>query len=62
MPLTEEKEEPLTIFEELFLNAVCNNRSFYVYLMSPIITLTKAYSIRLRNTKNVQEDINMSIA
>ena len=32
------------------------------YLMSPIITLTKAYSIRLRNTKNVQEDINMSMA
>ena len=33
-----------------------------IYLMSPIITLTKAYSIRLRNTKNVQEDINMSMA
>ena len=34
----------------------------FIYLMSPIITLTKAYSIRLRNTKNVQEDMNMSMA
>ena len=30
--------------------------------MSPIMTLTKAYSMRLRNTKKVQEDMNMSIA
>ncbi len=31
-------------------------------LMSPIMTLTKAYSMRLRNTKMVHEDMNMSIA
>ena len=37
-----------------FITTIC--------LMSPIMTLTKAYSMRLRNTKKVQEDMNMSIA
>ncbi len=31
-------------------------------LMSPIIMLTKAYSIKLRNTKTVHEDMKISIA
>ena len=30
--------------------------------MSPIITLTNAYSIKLKNTKTVQEDMKMSMA
>jgi hypothetical protein len=30
--------------------------------MSPIITLTKAYSIKLKNTNTVQDDMKMSIA
>ena len=33
-----------------------------LYLISPITTLTKAYSMRLRKTKTVQDDMNMSIA
>ena len=48
------------------MNVRCRMLRYYyemfIYLMSPIITLTKAYSIRLRNTKNVQEDMNMSMA
>ena len=32
------------------------------HLMSPIMTLTKAYSMREKKTKRVQEDMNISIA
>ena len=30
--------------------------------MSPIMTLTKAYSIKEKKTKKVHDDMNMSIA
>ena len=32
------------------------------HLMSPIMTLTKAYSMREKKTKRVHEDMNISIA
>ena len=51
----------------LMMFLICDTEAFFlsllsISLMSPIITLTKAYSMRLKKTKRVQDDINMSIA
>ena len=51
----------------LMMFLICDTEAFFlsllsISLMSPIITLTKAYSMRLKKTKRVQEDINMSMA